>query len=80
MTVKTIKGVNDEDWREFKTLAAQSGVKVGKMFKALLENYKKEQDKIWGSILNKEKLLSDEDARKMRASLSTLRKEKGFRI
>jgi argininosuccinate lyase len=80
MSVKTIKGVADDDWKEFKVFAAQNRVNAGAMFRSLIEAYKKEQSKAWSSILNQEKILSDEDARKLNSSLTKLRKERGFRV
>ena len=36
-TVKTIKGVNEETWQEFKSMAARNNVKMGRFFEEIVE-------------------------------------------
>jgi len=40
-TIKTIKGVNEESWAEFKSLAVRNRTNMGELFERMLEEYKK---------------------------------------
>ena len=77
--VKTIKGIDENAWHEFKSLAAKNKMKGGKFFEKLLEEYKNKADAAWDNILNAGKILSDEEAEHMENLVKRLRKEKGFR-
>ncbi len=77
--VKTIKGIDENTWFEFKSLAAKNKMKTGEFFEKLVEEYKDKADKSWWNILNSGKILSDEEADAMEETVKRLRKEKGFR-
>jgi len=80
MEIKSIKGIDDRTWFEFKALAAKKRLPMGKMLSVIVEEYKKNSDKFWDEILNGEKILSDREARDMNNILKKVRKERGFRI
>ena len=79
MATRTIKGIPDEDWMEFKSLAAQTGSRMGDVFKAMLKAYEKEKRTFWKSLFSTGKIMSDKDAKIFENSLKELRKESGFR-
>jgi hypothetical protein len=75
--VKTIKGVGDDTWREFKSMASRSGQPMGKFFETLVINYK--HKKQWDTLLHGKKILSDEEAEELLKTVRKMRKEYGFR-
>ncbi|MBI5391360.1 hypothetical protein HZB02_07785 [Candidatus Woesearchaeota archaeon] len=78
--VKTIKGIDDASWSEFKSLAAQHKKNMGEFFGDLLAAYKaREVRRFWDDILTIEHRLSKEAADEIRKTVATLRKEDGFR-
>lgn len=78
-TVKTIKGVNEETWQEFKSMAARNNVKMGRFFEEIVEAYKNKANEAWNNILNSGKILSDEEAEDMLKVVKKIRSERGFR-
>ena len=77
-TVKTIKDVNEEDWSEFKSIAARNRMKMGNLFGRMVEEYKKSKN-FWDEILRGPAILSKEDADAMLNTVKKIRKEYGFR-
>ena len=77
--VKTIKDVKEEDWLEFKAMAAKNGIKMGKLFGILIKNYKTRKDDLWDYALNPKHTISSKDAEEMHKRVKKLRKEYGFR-
>lgn len=77
--VKTIKGVEEEVWSEFKSLAARDGVKMGKLFEKMVAEYRKKSTSFWDDILKGPKTITNEEARAMEETIGKLRKEHGFR-
>lgn len=78
--VKTIKGVDEGTWSEFKTMAAKSNVNMGELLKTMVKNYEKSAERFWKDILKGEKLLSDKEARELSRLISKEREKLGFRI
>ena len=78
-TVKTIKGIDEDAWLEFKSLAAKNKMKTGEFFERLIEEYKRRADAAWEKILNPGKILSGEEAEYLEKFVKNLRKERGFR-
>jgi len=78
-TIKTIKGVNEESWAEFKSLAVRNRTNMGKLFERMLEEYKKKSEENWKIILSGKKILSDKEADDMLKIVKESRKEYGFR-
>jgi len=79
MEVKTIKGINETTWAEFKSLAAKKRVTMGELLKMMVEEYSKNSEEFWDSILNGEKNLSEKEAEEMLSISKKIRKKKGFR-
>ncbi len=79
MTLKTIKGINEESWNEFKSIAAKNGMKMGRLFEQMLEEYKKRSEEAWKVILSGKKILSDKEAEDMIKIVEESRKDYGFR-
>ena len=78
-TVKTIKDVSEEDWLEFKSIAASNKMKMGKLFGRMVEEYKEKSNKFWDEILKGPAMLSKEEADAMIDSVKKIRNEYGFR-
>ena len=80
MEIKSIKGVGEEKWIEFKSLAAKKNVSLGELFGIMLADYSKRSELVWDRVLSGEKILSDNEALEMEKTVKELRKDKGFRI
>ena len=80
MEVKTIKGVSEERWMEFKSLAAKKRVPLGSLFEIMLEDYFKNADSFWEKVLNGKKILSEKEAEELKKDTKKLRRDSGFRI
>jgi hypothetical protein len=79
MDVKTIKDVEPSTWAEFKSIAARSGMTMGKLFTRMLRTYEEESRERWKKILAGEKILSDEEADAVMEVANRVRHERGFR-
>ena len=79
MALKTIKGINEESWSEFKSIAARNRMNMGKLFEIMLNEYKKRSEEAWRIILSGKKILSDKEAEEMKKIIEESRKEYGFR-
>ena len=78
-SVKTIKGVDEEAWSEFKSLAAKDKVKMGRLFEKMVVEYKKKSNEFWDGILKGPRIISDAEAKIMEETVKKIRKEYGFR-
>ncbi len=78
MTTKTIKGVDDQAWNDFKGLAARQGQSMGEFFSSLVSNYPKSNKERWKSIFNSG-FLTDKEAEEIKKDALQFRKELGFR-
>lgn len=79
METKCIKDVDEITWREFKSLAARSNMKMSILLKVMIKEFEKNKGTLWNEILNGKKLLSDKEANELIKATSNLRKERGFR-
>ncbi len=79
MGLKTIKGVDEKTWNEFKSLAAKRGIRMGKLLEYMIDSYVKDSRHKWETLLSGEKLLSEEEADEMKKIVRELRNEEGFR-
>ena len=77
--VKTIKGVDENAWHEFKSLAAKNKMKMGKLFELIVEDYKGKSKSFWNEILKGPAILSKEESDAMLETVKKIRKEYGFR-
>lgn len=80
MVTKTMKGVSEETWSEFKGLAAKNKLKTGEFFEKLVFSYKENSEKFWKDILRGKKIITNKEAEELEAEVKKLRKERGFRI
>lgn len=78
--VRTMKGVDDNTWAEFKSIAAQNQMKAGQMFKLMVDEYRKKSALAWDKILNHKSILSKKEIDKFEAAVKKVRKEYGWRI
>ncbi len=79
MVTKTMKGVEEETWAEFKSLAAKNNLKTGQFFERLVEFYKDNAHSFWSDVLKGEKILSEAEAEDIRKITKKFRMEKGYR-
>ncbi len=77
--VKNIKGIDDETWAHFKSLAAQHKMKAANMFRILLEEYEKNTKNFWDDIFAHKSIFTDKEYEEMKARMKELRKEYGWR-
>ncbi len=81
MGLKTIKGVREEKWAEFKGLAVKNRMPMGKLLENMIDEYSKNSVKeFWDRILNGEKILSDKEADELHKTVKSLRRDHGFRV
>ena len=78
--IKTIKGIDGETWAESKSLAAKNKINMGRLFRIMLEEYKRKSEESWNRILSGKKILTDKEAEDMLKIVAEIRKEYGFRI
>jgi methionyl-tRNA synthetase len=77
--VKTIKDIDNKTWNEFKDFAAVNNMKLGAFFKTLVKEHEKNTKEFWKSILECEKVLTDDEAEDMEKIIKNSRKDYGFR-
>ena len=77
--IKTIKGVEEDSWSSFKSLAAKSNLKMGKFFEKMVDEYTVKCEDFWDDILNCERILSDKEAEDMLKVVRMVREDIGFR-
>ena len=80
MGTKTMKGVEEETWAEFRSLAARNRMKTGQFFEKLIKSYKQNTNDFWNEILTGEKILSELEAKDMQIITKNMRKERGWRV
>ena len=78
--VKTVKGIDEKTWADFKDMAAKDKVKLGLFFKNLVEERKRQTASFWKEVFNSGKIISDEEAEGMKKAVKQLRQEQGYRI
>jgi len=79
METKCIKDIDEETWREFKSLAAKNNLKMAALLKTMVKEFEKNNKKFWDEILNNKRLLSDKEAEDIEKIIKEGRKEIGFR-
>ena len=79
MTIKTIKGVDEDTWYRFRSLAVKSRIGMGNLLNEMIKEYENKSKEFWNDILESEKLLSDKEADELLNRMKKLRKEYGFR-
>ncbi|MBS3174805.1 hypothetical protein J4440_02905 [Candidatus Woesearchaeota archaeon] len=79
MTTKTIKGVDDDTWFRFKSLALKNRMDMGKLLGEMIKEYESKSSEFWKDVLYGEKLLNEKEAEELIKETVKLRKEHGFR-
>ena len=79
MEVKTIKGVDEETWKEFKNLAVKNNLKMPLLLKVMIKEFEKKGNEFWKEILDRERNLDETEAKDMLEITNEVRKERGFR-
>ncbi|MDO8459916.1 MAG: hypothetical protein Q7S74_02300 [Nanoarchaeota archaeon] len=79
METKCIKGVDEETWKEFKTLAVKNNMKMSILLKIMVNEFEKNSKDFWKEILSRKKSLTDEEAGDIENITKRIRKERGFR-
>jgi hypothetical protein len=79
METKCIKDIDEETWREFKSLAAKNNLRMAGLLKVMVKEFEKNNTKFWDNILNNKKILTDKEAEDLEKITKKGRKEKGFR-
>lgn len=77
-STKTIKGIDDNTWSKFKSIAAENNLKMPEMFRTMVNEWDKSSD-FWNKVLNTGKLLSNEEAESILRTSKRIRSESGYR-
>lgn len=77
--IKTIKGVSDETWAEFKSMAARHEQSMGSFFDILVAFYKQKSKSFWDEILEHKPILSEKEAEELSRYTKAIRKERWFK-
>lgn len=72
-TVKTIKGVKEEDWETFRKMAKRHKMNMGEYFSRLVR--KNPPPMTWERLLSMPKLISDAEAEDMLKRARAMRKD-----
>ncbi len=78
--VKNIKGLDDDTWAEFKSLAAQNRMKAADMFKVMVEDYKSHTKNFWAEIRQHKRIFTDKEYEEIEKRMKAFRKEYGWRV
>ncbi len=78
--VKNIKGIDDETWAEFKSLAAKNKMKSADMFRAMVNEYEKRAKNFWEEIRAHKPIFSTKEYEEIEKRMKEFRKEYGWRI
>ncbi len=80
MQVKTIKGIEEETWADFRSICTKNRLSTGQCFEKLISFYKQNAKDFWDDILSGKKIISHEEAQGIRVLTQKIRKERGFRV
>lgn len=78
--VKNIKGLDEETWADFKSLAAQNRMKAADMFKAMVEDYKSHTKNFWNELRAHKPICTPKEYEEIEKRMNAFRKEYGWRI
>jgi len=79
MENKCIKNVDEDTWRDFKTLALKNSMKMSILLKIMVNEFEKNSKDLWKEILSRKKSLTNEEADDIENIVKNMRKERGFR-
>ena len=78
---RTMKGIDDTTWKEFKTLAKSKKLTSGELFRYMIHTFEKRNtEEAWNKILNRKPSLTEKEADDMQKKVKEWRKERGFRL
>ena len=80
MQVKTIKGIEEETWADFRSICTKNRLSTGQCFQKIITFYKHNAKDFWEDILSGKKILSHDEAQDIRMMTQRIRKERGFRL
>jgi len=78
--VKNIKGLDDETWADFKSLAAKNKMKAADMFRAMVKTYGQKTTGAWDRIFKHKPIFTDKEYEEIERRIKSIRKEHGWRI
>ena len=73
-TVKTIKGVPEKTWAEFKAMAAKNKMSMAEYFR-LLVDAQKESSTWWEEYMKMPKILTEKEAKALKEQVRKMRNE-----
>ncbi len=79
MENKCIKNVDEDTWKDFKTLALKNNMKMSILLKIMVNEFEKNSKDLWKEILSRKKSLTNEEANDIEKIVKSMRKERGFR-
>ena len=79
MENKCIKNVDEDTWKDFKTLALKNSMKMSILLKIMVNEFEKNSKDLWKEILSRKKSLTNEEANDIEKIVKNMRKERGFR-
>ena len=79
METKCIKNVDEETWKDFRTLAVKNNMKMSILLKIMINEFENNSKGFWKEILSRKKSLTEEEAEGIGNIVKKMRKEKGFR-
>ena len=79
MENKCIKNVDEDTWKDFKTLALKNNMKMSILLKIMVNEFEKNSKDLWKEILSRKKSLTNEEANDIEKIVKNMRKERGFR-
>jgi hypothetical protein len=76
--VKTIKGVDEDVWAEFKSIAAEEKKNMGVLFEDIIKFYKeKKSKKVWENILTVKEPMNEYEAKIVKERIKNFREDFG---
>jgi predicted secreted protein len=78
--VRSIKGIDDETWAEFKSLAAQNKMRAADMFRTVVKEYRQKSKNFWEEIRAHKPIFSPKEYEEIEKRMKEFRKEYGWRI
>lgn len=79
MENKCIKNVDEDTWKDFKTLALKNNMKMSILLKIMVNEFEKNSKDLWKEILSRKKSLTNEEADDIWNIVKNMRNERGFR-
>ena len=79
MENKCIKDVDEETWKDFRSLAIKNNMKMSILLKIMVNEFEKNSKDFWREILSRKKSLTDEEANDIENIVKKMRKERGFK-